>query len=168
MAAFELVFEIDALGDERESVLLQSFDCFVGGHGRVMLLTITWEGADATEAAFSAFAEPRRRGVKVRRFAEDLVTRSAIAQRSGKTTQAVGLWVRGERQQGDPFPAPYVVAGGGLWLWGEVNHWLRRQGYASDEDIAYPTRTDHARVNGALQADADAGARQAPVCSAAV
>lgn len=152
---FELIFEIEELSDEREFELLEAFDCFVGGHGRVTLLTITWEAADATQAGLHAARELQKRGVVVTRLVEDLVTRSAIAQRSSKTTQAVGLWARGERQQADPFPAPYVLAGGGVWLWGEVNDWLRRQGYAHD-DMAYPTRADHARVNGALQAQVDA------------
>ncbi len=162
VAAFELIFEIEALGEEREFALLDAYDCFLGGHGRVVLLTITWEGRDATEAALGAVGELRRHGVVIRRFVEDLVTRRAIAERSGKTTQAVGLWARGERQVADPFPAPYVLAGGGLWLWGEVNEWLRRQGHAHDDGIAYPTRADHARVNGVLQGFHDLGAYLPP------
>ncbi len=155
MPEFELIFEVDPLSETHEASLVNELDVFVGGHGPSALVTITFSGETATQAALAAASRLRDDGVAIRRLVEDLVTRSTIAERSGKTPQAVGLWARGERHSSDPFPAPYFLAGGGLWLWGEVNGWLARQGYARDP-LSHPARADYARVNGALQAQVDA------------
>lgn len=154
MVELELIFEVEALDAACEEHLVNTFDAFIGGHGTVRLLTITWEGATAVVAAETAVSALRKHGVSVLRMVEDLVTRKTIAVRSGKTTQAVGLWARGERQSQDPFPKPYILAGGGMWLWGEVNKWLARQGYDHD-DVVFPSREDYARVNGWIQTERD-------------
>lgn len=60
---------------------------------------------------------------------DDLVNANAIAQRTGRTRQAVGLWTRGER--GKDFPPPVTKVGGSLvWSWARVAEWLHRRGEA--------------------------------------
>lgn len=88
-------------------------------------------------------------GIRVRRLYEDLVTRAAIASRTGMTRQAVGNWIRGDRKAATPFPEPYQLAGGGLWLWGEVSAWI------GEEEIAYPTRRDYPAVNSIIDREPD-------------
>ncbi|WP_328660201.1 hypothetical protein [Nocardia salmonicida] len=49
----------------------------------------------------------------------------------------------------DPFPAPANLVGGGVWLWGSVVAWLRRQGHETD-DLGFPSMSDHTRIDSAL------------------
>jgi hypothetical protein len=56
---------------------------------------------------------------------DDLVSLSAIAQRTGRTRQSIGALQRGVRGPGD-FPAPLAHIDGKnrLWQWSAVERWL--------------------------------------------
>lgn len=45
-------------------------------------------------------------------------------------------------------PEVYSTAGGGIWIWGEADRWLRDnvKGYTGD-DIEFPTRGDYLALN---------------------
>ena len=146
MQEYEFTFVIDAVDADLEQSLQDEFDAFVGGHGRTTLLTMSCDGIEPIETAHRAVAQLRATGVQIRRVYDDLVTRGQIAERADVTRQAVGLWVRQERQTGQPFPEPHVLSGGGLWRWGEVNDWLRETGLPHD-DLCYLSATEVARVN---------------------
>ena len=148
MSEFELILAVDALTPEQEDAIYAHCDALISSHGDSTRLTVTAEGTDVLEGAHKIFALLASLGVGTRRMYEDFVTRGDIAQRAGVSRQAVGLWVRGERLQESPFPGVYSTVGGGIWLWGEVDGWLRENvtSYAG-EGIDYPSRMDYLRLN---------------------
>lgn len=150
---YELIFETDPIEETLQDLIDEQFDALISGHGPNVFISMSAEGDTAVEAALHSAAALGRLGVHVRRLVEDLVTRTDIAQRTKKTPQAVGAWVRGDRQAADPFPTPYNYVAGGVWLWGEVNEWLARVTGEAD-DVNYPSRHDYAFVNGVLTAPA--------------
>ncbi|BAH55617.1 hypothetical protein MLGJGCBP_02013 [Rhodococcus sp. T7] len=149
---FELIFvtpEVSGPGDTRIAAVEELLDIVVESHSGLTLATVTAEGDDAVTAALDAAAVLSSRGLPVVRSYPDLVTRQDIADRAEVSRQAVGNWVRGDRMQSDPFPAPVNLVGGGAWLWGDVVAWLRRQDYKID-DIEFPSMDDHVRIDAAL------------------
>ena len=57
---------------------------------------------------------------------DNMVTLLDIANRSGRTREAVRLWASGDRGPGG-FPAPQMITTGGerVWDWEQVDVWLR-------------------------------------------
>ncbi len=145
MTDYELTFELDELDEALEDRIYEAFDAVIAVHGSTTLMTCTARGGGVVAAAKDTVAELDGMGVVARRLYEDLVGRAQIAERAGVTPQAVGLWVRGERQAQSPFPAPYHVAAGGLWLWADVNAWLATQG--KGDGFAHPQRADYLQTN---------------------
>lgn len=148
MTRYEWIFVVDDLENDAIDAVYSTCDALVSHHAGFTLLTITTEGSTAVEAAKVAIAQLRdeRQLVRFQRAYEDLVTKVEIAARCNTTPQAVGQWVRGKRQRKFPFPECYNLTAGGIWFWGEVNHWLRRTNKSSD-DIEYPCREDYCAVN---------------------
>lgn len=160
---FELIFEIQPISEDLEEVLMSVEDAYVGGHGDTHLVTMTAAGVDAITAALDADKRLRTLGIVPLRLYPDVVDRGAIASRTGVTRQAVGNWVRGDRQMG--FPAPFLLGRSEVWLWGEVREWLLENGNLVDDDgLGRPTRRDHTVVDYRLEtrcgvrADFQAGA----------
>lgn len=78
------------------------------------------------------------------RLDRDLVAVPDIAERTGRTRQAVSLWVSGARAKGG-FPSPQGVIGDGIrvWDWASVHHWLMRSSLDVElEDDAFPIPSD--------------------------
>lgn len=146
---YELIFETSELSEDIEDTIYEAFDALISQRGRNSFLTLSAEGESAFEAAVGVIAQLQVFGLEVRRLTEDLVTRADIAERAGVTSQAVGLWVRNERHQDDPFPAPYNHVAGGVWLWSEVNEWLAR-GHGIADQLLHPSRDDYDQVNAML------------------
>ncbi|HYO17517.1 MAG TPA: hypothetical protein VES02_02465 [Dermatophilaceae bacterium] len=156
--SYELTFEVAPLTDDLEDAIADAFECVIASHSDVTTVTLTAHGRTCVAAALGALEEVRLLGADVRRLVDDLVGRREIARRAGVTPQAVGLWVRGERHAGAPFPPPFVLAGGGLWLWGEVLPALASRGVALGDDIGYPSRHDAQVIGGAIAASQTSGA----------
>lgn len=149
---FELIFvipDVSGPGDERIAAAEEHLDIVVESHSGLTLATVTAEGADSVAAALAAAAVLSACGLPPVRSYPDLVTRQDIADRAEVSRQAVGNWVRGERIQSDPFPAPVNFVGGGAWLWGDVAAWLRRHDRGADE-MEFPSIDDHARIDSRL------------------
>lgn len=147
---YELTFEVNGMNETVDVALSTDFDVMVGiDHHGMEFVTATIEADSAAEAARSLVASLHSLGVTVYRLREDLVTRKDIAERAGVTPQAVGHWIRGDRAVGATFPAPYNPVAGGVYLWGEVNSWLRENGKNSD-DWEFPSREDIICVNADL------------------
>ncbi|RLB58805.1 MAG: hypothetical protein DRI90_16265 [Deltaproteobacteria bacterium] len=95
------------------------------------------EAASLREAVLTAIRDVERSGVGarvVRVVPDDLVNANTIAERSGKTRQAVRLWILGERGQG--FPAPGAMVGKSpVWSWATVAAWLRRRGVIESDVV---------------------------------
>jgi hypothetical protein len=141
MPEFELVFSTAALTSELEDRLLETFDCTIATHDDLTLVTLSATGHEVPMVARATYAEMEALGVQPLRLEPDLVSRRDIAKRVGVTPQAVGLWTARRRRRANPFPTPFTLAGGGLWLWAEVNEWLRAHGETHDE-IHFPSRED--------------------------
>ncbi|MFC8528401.1 hypothetical protein [Nocardia sp. NPDC057227] len=149
---FELIFEVPEVsgpGDPRIEQVEEHLDIVVQSHSGLTLATVTADGAEVLAAALNAAHILAVCGLRPVRSHPDLVTRQDIAERAEVTRQAVGNWVRGERLRTDPFPVPANLVGGGVWLWGDVVAWLRRQGHETD-DLEFPSLSDHTRIDSAL------------------
>lgn len=119
----------------------------VSDHGPLHVVTATAHAVRGYAAGVDLVASLSAVGVDVERTQPDLVNRRLIAERAGCTRQAVALWVNGQRHQDDPFPSPFNLTLGQLWLWGEVQSWLLRRGIELDDSAAIPTMRDHMRVD---------------------
>lgn len=149
-ASYELSFEVQELPEDLEDAVCENFDATVAVHQDVITVTLESVGESCLEAATSAIKRMRRLGVQPVRLLDNLVTRCDIARRAQVTPQAVGLWIRGERHASTRFPPPYVLAGGGLWLWGDVVRHLAARGVHLDEGVRYPTMRDSQLIGGEL------------------
>jgi hypothetical protein len=153
MRDFELTFEVPTLTEATEDAIAEDLDVVIATHMGVTTVTALVPASDCLEAARSAMETLRRHGAAPIRLVDDLVTRGQIADRAGVTRQAVGMWIRGQRHSDSPFPAPFVLTGGGLWLWGEVAQTLTSRGDLADERVAYPTRRESQLIGAMLAAD---------------
>jgi transcriptional regulator with XRE-family HTH domain len=147
--SYELSFEVAEMSEAAEDRVSNRFDSVIAVHGGVTTVTLTAEGDTCIGAALSTISSLREAGVEPLRLVDDAVSRSEIARRMGVTPQSVGQWIRGERHSESAFPAPYILAGGGLWLWGEVLKALANRG-VEIEDIGYPSRRDIQEIGGVL------------------
>lgn len=152
MPAFEMTFELPALSDAAEDGVVAMLDATIAEHLGVLTATVLVDAPDCVAGARAVLAALGELGVVPLRLIDDLVTRSQIAERAGVTRQAVTNWVGGARQTATAFPAPYVLTGGGLWLWGEVLDYLRAIGIAVDENAAFPTRREAELIGGLIAA----------------
>jgi hypothetical protein len=87
---------------------------------------------------------------------EDLVSASAIAERTGRSRESVRLLIDGKRGPGS-FPAPALWASGKrpLWRWVDVVHWF--QTYAGQSTTSCDEASFLAALNGALEVRRHAG-----------
>lgn len=128
---FTFVIEgVDSGDEEVATALTEELDASLARGAGVDLLLITAEGLSAVDAAQNAmrsvqYVAPQIRLLYVDR---DLVGISEIAERTGRSRQNVTQWVNGERHGtiSTPFPKVEGVVGRArIWLWTEVNAWLR-------------------------------------------
>lgn len=152
MPDYEFTFEIPQISEEVEDSIADQLDAVIAEHGGVGTVTVLTEGTDAISAARTAVDELTRLGAAPSRLVDDLVTRTQIAERAGVSRQAVGLWISGQRQSALSFPAPFILTGGGLWLWSEVLPALRELGCEIEDAAEYPSRRDSQIIGGMLAA----------------
>ena len=117
-------------------------DALFSVSGGVYELEFDREAPTLRDAVLSAIRNVKSAGTGARVLRivpDDLVNANAIAERSGKTRQAVRLWTRGER--GKDFPPPVTKVGDSpVWSWASVAEWLRGRG-----DVG-PTTVDEAKA----------------------
>lgn len=145
MPTYELTFatpDIEGPEDPRLD-LLEGFDAIASSHSGLTTVTVLATGEHAMTAAVEAIRALSRAGIGFTRLVPDLVDRAEIAERTGKTRQAVGNWVRGERRTGVPFPAPYA---NDMWLWGDLTPWLSATSQY-DDLVSYPSIEEHTAIN---------------------
>jgi hypothetical protein len=114
------------------------------------------EALDFTSAVVSAIDDLRgaAAGLRVLRVApDDLVTISAIADRTGRSDESIRLLQRGARGPGNFPPAlGRINEKTQIWRWADVAHWFER------ELGERPPTAEHARfiaaINHALELDA--------------
>lgn len=155
MSEYEFTFVLDGMGpDDHDAVqsLTEELDALVSGSYGVHRLTVAAEGANAVTAAETVVAKVAEIVPEMRllRLDRDLVGVSDIAERTDRTRQNVTQWIRGQRREGVPFPVPEAVVGRSqVWLWSEVNEWLR--GIGLDDGEQRPTRTEMTEIDWLLQ-----------------
>ncbi|ADH65633.1 MULTISPECIES: helix-turn-helix transcriptional regulator [Nocardiopsis] len=155
MAEYEFVFVVDGFDlDDHDTVqaLSESFDALVSSWHGSLRLSVAALGPDAVTAARSLVERVHVTvpGVRIVRLDRELVGISDIAEITGRSRQNVDQWVRGQRHDGVPFPAPEAAVGRSLvWLWSEVNAWLR--GIGLDDGQLRPTRTEMSEIDWLLQ-----------------
>jgi predicted DNA-binding transcriptional regulator AlpA len=126
-------------------------DAMLARGGGVDLIDIAYEGLGAVDAALNAVQAVHRLvpTMKMIRLDRDLVGVPEIAERAGVSRQNVHQWSTGARRNGEPFPKPEGVAGRShVWLWTEVNEWLKSPGY--DDGLTWPTRYEMSEIDCAL------------------
>ena len=102
----------------------------------LIIVEFAREAVSFSNAVISAYEALLRAGGKVERIEPDtLVSLSDIAERCGKTRQAISLYTRGER--GEHFPAPIVrvTSTSPLWDWEEVAGWLAERDALSRDEV---------------------------------
>lgn len=127
---YEITFVVEPLDDDDADALLDELpDVFISSHGQVTTVDLQVNAVSGPVAARQAREILIKAGARPIRLDLGLVDRAAIAIRAGVTQQAVGLWVRGERGQQQPFPRPVVTVGATpAWSWAEVADWLVQRG----------------------------------------
>ncbi|WP_240965188.1 helix-turn-helix transcriptional regulator [Streptomyces zingiberis] len=135
---------VDALRDNCDALLARA-----GGHD---LLSVTWSGPSALEAAMAAVSAVRRAVPRLRvcRLDRDLVGVHEIADRTGRSRQNVSQWIAGTRKsREEPFPPAEGTVGRSLvWTWSEVNRWLALHGL--DDGAVHPSREEATEIDFAL------------------
>ncbi|GLY32152.1 hypothetical protein [Kineosporia sp. NBRC 101731] len=143
---YELAFLVDPLSERQESLVLDHFDAvpriFAGG----CELALAAEGPSVLAAVQGVVLDLDRQDIRVHRLVEDLVTRSAIAERAGVAPGTVDEWTR-EMRERVGFPLPFTASAGGLWLWGPVNRWLGTLAPDLSDGFTHPEISDHVEVN---------------------
>ncbi|MCA9644174.1 MAG: hypothetical protein KC492_25950, partial [Myxococcales bacterium] len=118
-------------------------DALLSVSGGVYELEFDREAPSLKGAITSAIRDVRRANIGsrvLRVVPDDLANANTIAERSGKTRQAVALWVRGER--GDGFPPPKTKVGASpVWSWLTVAQWL-----AARSEVTTKTVEDAATI----------------------
>ena len=155
MAEYEFVFVVDGISlDDHDSVdaLTESLDAVVSSSHGVTRVTVAGAGPDAVTAARSLAERLHATAPTMRlvRLDRELVGVSDIADLTGRTRQNVTQWTRGQRRDGVLFPAPEATVGrSSVWLWSEVNAWLR--GIGLDDGELRPTRAEATEIDWVLQ-----------------
>jgi hypothetical protein len=91
----------------------------------VVIIEFYREAVSFSKAVSSAYEAVLRAGATVERIEPDyLVSLSEIAERCGKTRQAISLYTNGERDGGFPAPVARVTSKHPLYDWEEVAEWL--------------------------------------------
>lgn len=106
------------------------------------------EARSAIEAVLTAITDTEQAGLQVTGVVEDLVTIDDIAERAGRSSQAVSHWVTGKRGPGG-FPAPVLNR---MWSWAQVAQWLADARLGDIDVIAAETASAVAEADVLLRA----------------
>jgi len=130
---FALVISRPSVDEEAAASALYGGRCddaLFSVSGGVYEVEFDREAPSFREAVLSAISDVNRAGIGsrvVRVVPDDLVNANTIAERSGKSRQAVRFWYLGERGEG--FPAPRAIVGKSpVWSWVSVARWLHGRG----------------------------------------
>ncbi|MBW2736886.1 MAG: DNA-binding protein [Deltaproteobacteria bacterium] len=143
-------------------------DALFSVSGGVYEVEFDREAPSFQEAVLSAINDVNKAGIGARVtrvIPDDLVNANAIAERSGKTRQAVRFWHLGERGEG--FPAPKAIVGKSpVWSWVSVARWLHGRGEI--EADAVKTAQVIAKFNREIEATTEQSPSQPDVMTVGV
>jgi hypothetical protein len=125
----------------------------LAGDERGGTISFSREALNAAKAILSAIDDSERAGLSVTGVTEDLVTVEDIAEKTGRTSQAVGHWITGERGPGH-FPDPVIHRSSRirLYSWAQVTHWLSDARLGDMDPAAAEVAGAAAEVNTLLRA----------------
>lgn len=152
---FTLILSAPSVDDETAADALYGKGCDDGSFavsGGVYEIEFDREAPSLRKAITSAIRDVHAAGIGsrvLRVIPDDLVNAAAIAERAGKTRQAVRYWVIGERGQGFP-PLKALVGQSPVWSWVAVAKWLVGRGDL--EAAAVEHAKVLARINRELEA----------------
>lgn len=132
---------IGELTEEAEDALFEAGcdDATLSVRGGVVSLRFSRVAPMLKDAILGAIRDVRRAGLGadvLRVDTRDLVTRSDIARRIGRSRQLVHQYINGIRGPGDfPSATGDRVEGPSLWDWCEVAGWLRQNNLIKEEDL---------------------------------
>ncbi|MFD6953179.1 hypothetical protein A6A08_13105 [Nocardiopsis sp. TSRI0078] len=155
MCEYEFVFVLDGISlDDHDAVqsLSEDLGALVSTFHGVPRMSVSGEGKNAVSAALAVVKRAYELvpSMRIVRLDRELVGVSDIAELTGRTRQNVTQWVRGQRHDGVPFPSPEAVVGRSLvWLWPEVDAWLR--GLGLDDGLNWPTRDEMTEIDWGLR-----------------
>jgi hypothetical protein len=156
MSAYWFELEIGPVQDLEEAAERLYSICDDGqlaGDERGGTILFSREALNAAKAILSAIDDSERAGLSVTAVMEDLVTVDDIAEKTGRTGQAVGHWITGERGPGH-FPAPVVHRSSRvrLYSWAQVTRWLSDSRLGDVDPAAAEVAGAAAEVNILLRA----------------
>ena len=128
---------------------LQFGDASIGSFAFIVTIEFDRAAPSFAEAVYSAISEVEAvPGLFVDLIEHsEFVTASEIAQRTGKSREAVRLWAASRRRSGGfPKAADGFGRGYKFWHWSEVLGWLLAQGLIKSAEL------DYARVTEAINA----------------
>ena len=138
---FELTLLTAEVTNEQEDLIYDEYDALIASHTGATRLTVTVEGATVLDGAHRLLGFLRTIGVAPKQFSEDFVIRADVA--SGQTS-AGRPSVCGSAASAASLPQVSSPVAGGIWLFGEIDAWLRTNVPTYDApDVAFPTRDDH-------------------------
>lgn len=151
---FELeIGPVSDLEDSAERLYSRCGDGQLSGdeHGGTILFSR--EARNAIEAILSAIDDSEHSGLSVTGVMEDLVTIDDIAEKTGRSAQAVGHWTTGQRGPG-AFPAPAIHRSSRikLYSWAQISRWLSDAGLGRVDAIAAEVATAAVEVDALLRA----------------
>jgi hypothetical protein len=165
---FELeIGPVSDLEEAAEQLYSRCGDGQLSGDERGGTIAFSREARNATEAILSAIDDSERSGLSVTGVMEDLVTIDDIAEKTGRSAQAVGHWTTGQRGPGS-FPAPVIHRSSRikLYSWAQASCWLSDAGLGRVDSIAAEVATAAVEVDALLRArqvlrEAPSGRREA-------
>lgn len=111
-------------------------DATVSFQKGVIIVEFYREAVSFSKAVASAYDDVLRAGASVDRIEPDyLVSLSEIAERSGKSRQAISLYTNGDRGEGFPAPVARVTSKHPLYDWEEVAGWLFERDALPKEEL---------------------------------
>ncbi len=119
----------------------------------VVFLEFDKSGVSLQQAIISAIKAIELAGIgaKVNHIEGALATLSEIAQRAQYTKQAVSLFIKGKRGQGDfPVPIAGIQSASPLWRWVDVVQWLYKNHKLTDNKLLVDAQAVD-DINGALE-----------------
>jgi hypothetical protein len=151
---FELeVGPVSDLEGAAEALYARCGDGQLAADERGGTIVFSREARNALMAILTAIDDSERAGLLVTGVMEDLVTVEDIAEKTGRTGQAVGHWITGERGPGG-FPAPVFHRGSriNVYSWAAVSRWLSEAGLGRIDAVAAEAAAAAAAVGVLLSA----------------
>jgi len=151
---FELIVgPVEDLEDSAERLYSVCGDGQLAGDERGGTVAFSREARNAIEAILSAIDDSERAELSVIGVMEDMVTVEDIAEKTGRSAQAVGHWTTGERGPGG-FPMPVIHRSSRvkLYSWAQVSRWLADKRLGDIDRVAAETAVAAAEIDALLRA----------------